>query len=184
MASFYGYGVAGKVDEKFYNMRLAIIGLDPQSYAEYCTFWFSITFIPCLLLSGPIISDWNRIRTLGWCTIGWGCASVAHGFAWDMWILQVCAMIIGFFSGTSAALTHQLVTDFFEKKYWTKAYFAFSILRQLGDSARFMTPVLIGATGWRTAWSIGGAFGILNGILLILTVSDPQNQNILILTKN
>jgi MFS family permease len=85
MSSFYGFGIAGKIDDPFYAMQKTDLGLNAQSYAEYSTVYFGMTFIPCLLLGGPIINDWNRKNVLGWCTVLWGVCSVLHGFVTDMW---------------------------------------------------------------------------------------------------
>lgn len=58
MAQFYGFGEHGKVDDPKYSMKLVVDGLDAQSYAQYVGVWFSVTFIPCLLLGGPVIDGY------------------------------------------------------------------------------------------------------------------------------
>jgi hypothetical protein len=52
-------------------------------------------------------------------------------------------MIIGALQGITAALCYLLVTEFFEEKYKVKAFFAFSVSKQFGDSVRYLTPILI-----------------------------------------
>jgi sugar phosphate permease len=83
----------------------------------------------------------------------------------------------------SAALTHQLVTEYFNKKLKTRAYFAFSVSKQLGDSIRFMTPVLISVTGWRVAWMIGGGISALVGLLIVFTIEEPVNKNSILISN-
>jgi sugar phosphate permease len=91
--------------------------------------------------------------------------------------------MIGFFEGISAATTHYLVTEYFSTKYKTRAYFAYSVSKQLGDSIRFMTPVLISVTGWRVAWMIGGGCGMVIGLLLVLTVEEPIDKNAILISN-
>lgn len=184
MASFYGFGIEGYTDDKFYNMRKDMVDLDAQSYAEYSTVYFGITFIPSLLLGGPIIQSCNRSNFLGMSTVIWGACSILHAFATRMWMLYILIAIIGMLSGLSASLTHQLVTEYFEEKYWTRAYFAYSILKQIGDSARFMTPVLIKYTGWRMAWIIGGGFGVVSGLLMVFLVAEPKVPSTMVVSSN
>lgn len=85
MASFYGFGVAGLLNNPEYAMQKADIGLNSFTYAEYSSFWLMITFIPALLLCGPIVQTWPRVKTLGWCCFGWGIASVLHAYTKAMW---------------------------------------------------------------------------------------------------
>jgi hypothetical protein len=77
-----------------------------------------------------------------------------------------------------------MVTEYFEERYWTRAYFSYSILKQIGDSARFMTPVLISSTGWRITWMIGGAFGVGTGLLMVFTMVEPKNVNLIVLSTD
>ena len=37
-----------------------------------------------------------------------------------------------------------------------------------------MTPLLIGAVGWRNAWKIGGSCGASLGLIVAFTVHEPQ----------
>ena len=68
------------------------------------------------------------------------------------------------------------MTEFFAPKYRTKAYFVFSISKQLSESIKFLTPLLISATGWRMSWIIGGGIGVVTGLLLVFTVSEPVQK--------
>lgn len=70
LAYFYGFGIADKIDDPKYAMQsVKGFGLNPKTYAEYCGFWFVITFIPCLLFSGPFIKRYRKTKILGWCTL-------------------------------------------------------------------------------------------------------------------
>lgn len=174
MASFYGFGVEGLIDDPFYSMQMVKnLGLNGTTYGLYSSLWQIITFIPALLLGGPIVNNWNRSSTLGWCTFIWGGCSCLHGIAWNMEILYGLSAMIGFVQGLSSALVYTLVSEYFEDRYKLKAYYAFSILMQLGDSARYITPILIEYVGWRVSWYIGGGVGVVTGLLLVFTVPEP-----------
>ena len=87
MSSFYGYGVDGKLDDPFYAMQKSDIGLTPQSFADYSGLYFTITFLPGLLLGGPIIQNMSKTNALGWCMFIWGACSAAHGLVTEMWMI-------------------------------------------------------------------------------------------------
>lgn len=76
------------------------------------------------------------------------------------------------------------MSEFFAPRHKTRAYYAFSISKQLGETVKYMTPILISWTGWRMAWMIGGGFGIIIGVLLIITVQEPHQQKQIVLTKD
>lgn len=82
------------------------------------------------------------------------------------------------------ALTHSLVTEYFAMRYATRAYFAFSISKQLGDSLKYMTPLLINMTGWRLAWMCGGAAIAVNGLMIIFIVAEPVVKDGILMTKD
>ena len=52
----------------------------------------------------------------------------------------------------------------------------FSVLIQLGDAAKFITPVLISEVGWRVSWIIGGGFGVVIGLLIMVSVAEPPRD--------
>lgn len=84
----------------------------------------------------------------------------------------------------SVSLTYQLVTEYFAPKYRTRAYFSFSISKQLSESIKYLTPILISTFGWKISWMIGGGIGVVSGLLLVLTVSEPNEKKEIILTSN
>lgn len=84
----------------------------------------------------------------------------------------------------SASLYYTLVTEFFEDYWKTKAFFIFSMSKQVGDSVRYLTPLLISQFGWRMAWIIGGSVGALNGFLLVFTVIEPKRQEAILLSND
>lgn len=127
MASFYGFGIEGLIDDPKYAMQKADIGLDAKTFAEYSGFFFPVTFIPCLLFGSPIISGYKKTDVLGWCTCLWGVAALLHGLCWSMWQLHILSTLIGFLEGISGVLTHILITEYFVEKYKTRAYFAYSM---------------------------------------------------------
>lgn len=107
MPAFYGFGIAGKLDDPFYAMQKDTIGLDSKTYADYCGISFTITFIPCLLFAGPIIADWPQVRTFGVCLTLQGILICLHGSAQAMWELLVYSFTTGILQGISAAIVHQ-----------------------------------------------------------------------------
>lgn len=93
-------------------------------------------------------------------------------------------MVIGLVQGLSASIYYLLVTEFFDPKYKTKAFFAFSVSRQVADSVKFMTPLLINKFGWRLAWNIGGGFGASIGLMIAFTVRVPKQPTQIVLSND
>lgn len=91
--------------------------------------------------------------------------------------------VCGVLQGLSVSIAFQFVTEFFPTRYKTKAFYIFSTSEFLGESMKFMTPILIASTGWRTAWGIGGSFGLITGLLLAFTVSEPVSKKELVLSS-
>ena len=49
--------------------------------------------------------------------------------------------------------------------------------KAFGDSFRYLTPLVISLVGWRGAWVVGGGFGIFIGVLILLTIKEPETPN-------
>jgi len=69
--------------------------------------------------------------------------------------------------------TYSLITDFFAPQQRVKAFFAFSIFQQLGDTFQFMTTSIITNYGWKKTWWICGMFAVVNGLIIVLTIVEP-----------
>jgi hypothetical protein len=106
MSSFYGYGVEGKYLDPKYSMKTDVIGFDAQTYAQYLGLWFTITFIPTLLLGGPLIENYHKTNVLGWCNLLSGMAALLHGFITHIWQAHILISVIGLLQGLSASLTY------------------------------------------------------------------------------
>lgn len=85
MSAFYGFGMAGKLDDPFYAMQATNIGLNAKTYADYSGLFYTIGFLPALIFGGPIIQSLPKAQTLGWCTFIWGSSSAMHGLVSHMW---------------------------------------------------------------------------------------------------
>ena len=78
-------------------MKLVVDGLNAQSYAQYVGLWSTVTFVPCLLLGGPLIEGFKKTNVLGWCTALSGAVTVLHAFVTQMWEAQVLIALSGIF---------------------------------------------------------------------------------------
>lgn len=183
MASFYGFGVEGKADNPKYAMKLEVTDLDPQTYAQYIGLWFTVAFIPSLLLGGPLIQNLSKIKVLGWCTALSGLMMGSHSLVTSVWQCQIMIAICGVLQGLSVSIAFQYVTEFFPQKYKTRAFYIFSMSEFLGESMKFMSPIFIAKVGWRTAWAVGGSFGFITGVLLACTVSEPISKKQVVLAS-
>lgn len=145
---------------------------------------FTLTFLPCLLFSGPLIEGFDKTNVLGFGTAINGFIVMLHSMVMDAREAMVLISLAGICQGFCVSLSYQIVTEFFAPKYKTKAFVLFSISKQASDSILFLTPLLISATGWRMAWAICGGVGIIGGMLLVFTISEPIKRQDIVLTKN
>lgn len=95
MSSFYGYGVDGKYLDPKYSMKLDVSGFDAQTYAQYLGLWFTITYIPTLLLGGPLIENFPKTKILGISNLLCGMAALLHGTISHIWQAHILIAVIG-----------------------------------------------------------------------------------------
>ena len=105
MSSFYGITSGTGVKYDFVEMkRDPRWGFDENgdrlfngdSYGHYQVF-YSVGFIPSLLLIGPLTQIGNRKLNVGIASICSSVAVIAHTYAQQMWHLYLLSFLIGFF---------------------------------------------------------------------------------------
>ena len=183
MSQFFAYGIPGKKLQAEYAMQVAFTingkhTLTQDTYGIYAGLMYSLAYCPMLLFVNPLTESWNRKLTIGITCTCWGICSCLHALTLNIYVLYLLIFLIGFFQSMAGPMTYTLITDFFSPKYRVKAFFAFSVLQQLGDPFKFMTQNLITAFGWKKAWFFVGGFGIMAGLLTLLTLTEPKRKEI------
>ena len=94
MGTVYGYGVAGH-ETPFYRMTQDVEGLTNSAYGAYVGFYYSITFLPCMLLAGHLTEKWNRTLMVGVSCFTWGILTFSHCFVSGVRQLYLLRMLLG-----------------------------------------------------------------------------------------
>ena len=100
-----------------------------------------------------------------------------NAFIYSVSWLYVVRLAIGLAQSFSGPATYSLITDYFPKEYRIKAFFAFAIFQQLGDTFSYLTIPIISHFGFRGAWLICGGFGMAVGFLTIFTLYEPPRHD-------
>lgn len=86
---------------------------------------------------------------IGVSCIFWSILTGLIGITTQVWQAYLLMLCIGALQGLSGAMFYIIVSEFFDHQYKVRAYFAFQMSIQLGDTMRFLTPMLINLLGWR-----------------------------------
>lgn len=172
----FGYGVHGLDTNPYYSISHDVEGFNPETYGSLVGFWYSILFCPSLLLISPLTEKWNRKYLIGTTCMFWGLFSFLNGFATNMPVMYVLRLGVGLAQSMSGPPTYSLITDFFPPRYRVKAFFAFSIMQQVGDTMQYLTSNLITGMGWRNTWFVIGIYGFSMGLMCVLFVKEPPRE--------
>lgn len=142
-SAMYGYGVNGNYGDPYYSIQDDVPGFNGATYGSLVGFWYSILYCPSLLFLSPITEGWNRKFLIGLTCMTWGFLSFLNAYAHSMSTMYVLRLGIGLAQSMSCPPTYTLITDFFPPKYRVKAFFAFSIMQQIGDTMQYLTSNLI-----------------------------------------
>ena len=113
MSSFFGYGVKGKQEDPYYSISHRISDFDSTAYGNYFGFYYSLTYVPVMLVMGHITDHFNRTVLVSLACIMWGVLSYAHSYADNVMTLYLLRLGIGFAQAVSGPPTYSLITDFF-----------------------------------------------------------------------
>lgn len=157
-------GQAIKVDLKLTDTQLGLLG----------GLAFAILYTVLGVPIARLAERWNRVSIISIAVIIWSGFTVACGFAGSFAMLLATRVGVGIGEAGCSPPSHSLISDYFEPKKRASALSVYAFGIPLG--------ALIGAVaggwlaqhlGWRAAFMIVGAPGILLAILIKLMVREP-----------
>lgn len=105
----------------------------------------------------------------------WSLFTAVCGFAGSFWQLFAARVGVGIGEAGGAAPAYSLISDYFPKQQRGRALAAYSLGIPIGSGLGVIFGGLIAAwIGWRAAFIIVGAVGLLLAPIFRLTVRDPQ----------
>lgn len=144
------------------------------------------------LLSGPAFSfvyafagvflAWfadrhSRKLVLGISVIGWSLMTMASGASQDFTQLILTRAAMGFFQGAALPTAYALIADYYVAQRRPQAVATYSIGAPVGMLLVFAVTGMVAANlGWRAAFYIAGASGVLIGVWVLLALKDAKDR--------
>lgn len=138
-------------------------------------------FVVLYVLGGVPIARFadrsSRVRIIAVGCVMWSLSTMATGFATGPVSLALARVGVGIGEAAFVAPAYSLLTDYFRSERRGLAFAILGLATYAGQIAgQGGGPVLAELHGWRTAFWIMGAPGILLGLLLLLTVKEPPRS--------
>ncbi|XP_052789670.1 protein spinster homolog 1-like [Mya arenaria] len=143
-------------------------------------------FIVIYTFAGIFISfaadKYNRKVMLGACLILWSVMTLLTGFIKEYWQLVLLRFGLGFGEAGCTPFVASMLTDIYPTElrgtalgiYNWGIYMGYSLSYALGN---LITAANINGQGWRWSFFISGIPGILMGLLIFVTVKEPERKN-------
>mgnify|MGYP002779421336 FL=1 len=118
----------------------------------------------------------NRVWIIGISLVVWSTFTVLCGRAWNYASLVVFRMGVGVGEAGCTPTSHSLISDYVPKEKRASALAFFSMGTPLGSLLGLaMGGIIADAYGWRTAFLLAGAPGLILAVVIFLTLKEPRN---------
>lgn len=119
----------------------------------------------------------NRPMIIGASVAAWSVFTVLCGFAQNFWQLIIARIGVGVGEAGCTPASHSLISDYVPKEKRASAIAFYSIGTPLGTLAGMaMGGLVADAYGWRVAFMVAGAPGLLFALVAIFTLIEPRRQ--------
>jgi MFS family permease len=119
----------------------------------------------------------NRVRVLGAALTIWSIMTAACGFASSALGLFAARMGVGLGEAGGLPSTHALVADYFPAERRSSALSTIAIAGSLGVIMGLSVGGIVSDHfGWRAAFWVGGAPGLLFALIALLTIREPSRR--------
>ncbi len=119
----------------------------------------------------------NRPMIIGAAVAAWSGFTMVCGFAQNFWQLALARIGVGIGEAGCTPPAHSLIVDYVPKDQRASALAFYSMGTPLGGLLGLVLGGLIAdAYGWRVAFMVAGAPGILFAILAFFTLNEPRKQ--------
>ncbi len=105
----------------------------------------------------------------------WSGFTVIAGFAQNFFMLAISRMGVGVGEAGCTPTAHSLITDYFPKESRARALAIYSMGISIGSLLGMaLGGIIAGSWGWRAAFFIAGAPGLLLAVMAIFTLVEPR----------
>lgn len=131
---------------------------------------FAIAGIPIGMMTDRMV----RTRLLGTLVAIWSASTLLGGFARSYAMLLVARMCVGAAEAGGSPISMSLIGDLFAPSRRATAVSIYYLSVAIGTGASFIIGGYVTAThGWRAAFWVAGAPGLLLALLILATVREP-----------
>ena len=154
-------------------MRIAT-GINQVEYSVLAGPAFTVFFVISMLFTGMLTDRLNRKVMLSVAIIGWSISTGLHCFANSFGTLLAARLGVGLFQSAATPPAFSLMDDYFpiERRTTDNSIYVFGY--GLGSGMSIITPVVIGAIGWRLAFVAIGSLGVFIGLVCLFTIKEPE----------
>ncbi|KAF0308559.1 Protein spinster 1 [Amphibalanus amphitrite] len=180
------------------NVSADCVTLTDPAGAAGCSWDYTGTGLQYDLLAGPVFTlvftvaglplglaadRCNRKLLLCACLLVWAVCVLLTGLAQQYWQLAALRFGVGFGEAGCTPLATSLLADYFSPElrgtalgvYNWGIYFGYSLAYAVGD---FITEADIMGMGWRWAYFVSGAPGVLLALLMLATLREPPRAHL------
>ena len=127
----------------------------------------------------------NRKNIIAASVTIWSIATALSGTAAGFWSLFAARVSVGIGEAGGTPPAHSMLGDYFKKSELTRALSVYSIGPPIGAAlGLFAGGWLADQFGWRTAFVVVGLPGVLVGIIVYLTVREPERGKFTVATTD
>ncbi|MDZ4867078.1 MAG: MFS transporter [Alphaproteobacteria bacterium] len=117
----------------------------------------------------------NRRNIIAFAVTVWSVMTVACGFAGNYLQLVLARIGVGVGEAGSSPQSHSMIADMYAPHERSRAMSVYTLGVTLGVMLGFMVGGYVSTHwGWRTAFFVAGAPGLILGVIVWLTVREPQ----------
>ena len=107
----------------------------------------------------------------------WSGFTVVAGFAVNFLMLAISRMGVGIGEAGCTPTAHSLISDYFPKESRSRALAIYSMGISIGSLLGMaLGGIIAGSLGWRVAFFIAGAPGLILAVVAIMTLVEPRRQ--------
>ncbi|CAH1786619.1 unnamed protein product [Owenia fusiformis] len=136
---------------------------------------YAVSGIPLGMISE--LNNINRKLILAICVILWSVMTLLSGFSQAYWHVAVCRLALGIFGAGCVPFAASIIAGYFEQSKRGAALGFFNWGIYVGYSISFLMLIAERNLGWRAVYFIAGAPGLAVGIIILITVKDPEKED-------
>lgn len=139
--------------------------------------WFAILYTVLGIPIARIADRGDRPAIMTVSLAVWSGFTVLAGFAWNFWVLAISRMGVGVGEAGCTPTAHSLISDYFPKASRARAMAIYSMGISIGSLLGMaLGGIIAGSWGWRVAFLVAGAPGLILAVLTAFTLIEPRRK--------